>query len=85
MTGFEAIDAFLAGARREIALPPAEERRALREDLGPSRQQMARTLGASTSTASGEGLLDVRATGTGELHVTGDSRRVCAEDAVPPR
>lgn len=52
-TDFEAIDALLAGARQEVGLPPAEERRALREGLGLSRTQVAKALGVSASTVGG--------------------------------
>jgi transcriptional regulator with XRE-family HTH domain len=53
MTDFGAIDALLAGARKEVALPPAEERRALREGLNLSRAQLAKVLGVSPSTVGG--------------------------------
>ncbi|MFI1440362.1 helix-turn-helix domain-containing protein [Streptomyces fructofermentans] len=53
MTGFDAIDALLAGARQETPLPPAAERRTLREGLNLSRAQLARTLSVSTSTVGG--------------------------------
>lgn len=50
---FEAIDALLAAARKEAELPPAEQRRALREALDLSRAQVARALGVSPSTVGG--------------------------------
>ncbi|KAF0646838.1 MULTISPECIES: helix-turn-helix domain-containing protein [Streptomyces] len=50
---FEAIDALLAAARTEATLPPAEQRRALREALDLSRAQVARALGVSPSTVGG--------------------------------
>jgi hypothetical protein len=50
---FEAIDALLAAAREEVELPPAEQRRALREALDLSRAQVARALGVSPSTVGG--------------------------------
>ncbi|MFF4361092.1 helix-turn-helix domain-containing protein [Streptomyces sp. NPDC001604] len=50
---FEAIDALLATARQEAELPPAEQRRALREALDLSRAQVARALGVSPSTVGG--------------------------------
>ncbi|MQY37016.1 hypothetical protein SRB17_50180 [Streptomyces sp. RB17] len=53
MTDFGAIDALLAGAKKEVALPPVEERRALREGLNVSRVQLAQTLGVSPSTVGG--------------------------------
>ncbi|MFH9090080.1 helix-turn-helix domain-containing protein [Streptomyces sp. NPDC017673] len=53
MTDFDAIDALLAGARQESPLPPAEERRALREGLNLSRTQLARALEVSPSTVAG--------------------------------
>ncbi|WP_433446636.1 helix-turn-helix domain-containing protein [Streptomyces sp. CA-142005] len=53
MTDFGAIDALLAGAKREVALPPVEERRALREALNVSRVQLAQALGVSPSTVGG--------------------------------
>ena len=54
MTDFEAIDALLAGARKEVPLPPSEQRRTLREGLNVSRAQLARALdvGPSTSPAA---------------------------------
>ncbi|MCX5009234.1 helix-turn-helix domain-containing protein [Streptomyces sp. NBC_00638] len=53
MTDFDAIDALLAGAGQEVLLPPAGERRALREELNLSRAQLARALGVSPSTVGG--------------------------------
>ncbi|MER6835093.1 helix-turn-helix transcriptional regulator [Streptomyces cellulosae] len=53
MTDFEAIDALLDSARQEVPLPPAEERRALREGLNLSRTQVAQALGVSPSTVGG--------------------------------
>lgn len=53
MTGFEAIDALLAGARQEAELPSAGQRRVLREALNLSRTQVARVLGVSPSTVGG--------------------------------
>ncbi|MGV9454473.1 helix-turn-helix domain-containing protein [Streptomyces sp. NPDC003635] len=53
MTDFGAIDALLAGARKEVPLPPAEERRTLREELNLSRVQLAQVLGVSPSTVGG--------------------------------
>jgi transcriptional regulator with XRE-family HTH domain len=53
MTDFDAIDALLAGARKEVPLPPAEERRALREGLSLSRPQLAQALNVSPSTVGG--------------------------------
>ncbi|MFD5628470.1 helix-turn-helix domain-containing protein [Streptomyces sp. NPDC127072] len=53
MTGFEAIDALLAESRQEVELPPAEERRVLRESLNLSRTQVARVLGVGPSTVGG--------------------------------
>ncbi|KOV80249.1 MULTISPECIES: helix-turn-helix domain-containing protein [unclassified Streptomyces] len=53
MTDFDAIDALLAGAKQEVPLPPAEERRALREGLNLSRAQLARALEVSPSTVAG--------------------------------
>ncbi|QCW76575.1 helix-turn-helix transcriptional regulator [Streptomyces sp. S6] len=50
---FEAIDALLAAARAAAELPPAEQRRALREALDLSRAQVARALGVSPSTVGG--------------------------------
>ncbi|MFD3307164.1 multiprotein-bridging factor 1 family protein [Streptomyces sp. NPDC058694] len=53
MAEFDAIDALLAAARQEVPLPPAEERRRLREDLNLSRAQLAQALGVSASTVGG--------------------------------
>ncbi|MGW0082225.1 helix-turn-helix domain-containing protein [Streptomyces sp. NPDC003393] len=53
MADFEAIDALLAAAKKEAALPSAEERRALREDLSLSRAQLAQALNVSPSTIGG--------------------------------
>ncbi|MEV7362182.1 helix-turn-helix domain-containing protein [Streptomyces sp. NPDC003631] len=53
MTDFEAIDALLAGAREEAPLPPAGERRALREELNLSQAQVAQALGVGPSTVGG--------------------------------
>ncbi|MFI6340265.1 helix-turn-helix domain-containing protein [Streptomyces sp. NPDC050535] len=53
MTGFEAIDELLAEVRQEVELPPAEERRMLRESLNLSRTQVARALGVGPSTVGG--------------------------------
>ncbi|MER8007807.1 helix-turn-helix transcriptional regulator [Streptomyces sp. NPDC094149] len=53
MGDFEAIDALLARAGKAVPLPPAEERRALREELNLSRAQLARALGVGPSTVGG--------------------------------
>ncbi|WP_415952962.1 helix-turn-helix domain-containing protein [Streptomyces sp. KLOTTS4A1] len=53
MTDFDAIDALLASVQEEAALPPAAERRRLREALGLSRPQVAEVLGVSASTVGG--------------------------------
>ncbi|MFF8941625.1 helix-turn-helix domain-containing protein [Streptomyces sp. NPDC014864] len=53
MTDFEAIDALLAAAGPEVPLPPATERRALREGLNLSRAQLAQALGVGPSTVGG--------------------------------
>ncbi|WP_406397623.1 helix-turn-helix domain-containing protein [Streptomyces sp. NBC_00879] len=53
MTDFDSIDALLASARQEVPLPPAEERRTLREGLSLSRTQVAGALGVSPSTVGG--------------------------------
>ncbi|AWW41292.1 helix-turn-helix domain-containing protein [Streptomyces cadmiisoli] len=53
MTDFGAIDALLAGARKEVPLPSAEERRALRDGLNLSRAQLAQALDVSPSTVGG--------------------------------
>ncbi|MFI6937756.1 helix-turn-helix domain-containing protein [Streptomyces sp. NPDC050418] len=53
MTDFDAIDALLASVQEEATLPPAGERRRLREALGLSRTQVAAVLGVSASTVGG--------------------------------
>ncbi|MEU6283991.1 helix-turn-helix domain-containing protein [Streptomyces sp. NPDC047028] len=53
MTDFGAIDALLAGAKKNVPLPAAEERRSLREGTAVSRAQLARALGVSPSTVGG--------------------------------
>lgn len=53
MSDFESIDALVAGARQEVPLPSAEERRSLREGLNLSRAQVAQVLGVSPSTVGG--------------------------------
>ena len=53
MTDFGTIDALLAGAKKEVPLPSAEERRTLREELNLSRAQLAQALGVSPSTVGG--------------------------------
>ncbi|MFD5015862.1 helix-turn-helix domain-containing protein [Streptomyces chartreusis] len=53
MTDFGAIDALLAGAKKEVPLPSAEERRTMREELNLSRAQLAQALGVSPSTVGG--------------------------------
>ncbi|MDC2960353.1 helix-turn-helix transcriptional regulator [Streptomyces gilvifuscus] len=53
MGDFEAIDALLARAGKAVPLPPAEERRALRQELNLSRAQLAQALGVSPSTVGG--------------------------------
>ena len=53
MAEFDAIDALLAAARQETPLPPAGERRRLREELNLSRAQLAQALGVSASTVAG--------------------------------
>ncbi|MCX5055106.1 helix-turn-helix transcriptional regulator [Streptomyces sp. NBC_00474] len=54
MSDFQAIDALLASTSPgRIPLPPAEERRALREELNLSRAQLAQALGVSPSTVGG--------------------------------
>ncbi|MFI6254266.1 helix-turn-helix domain-containing protein, partial [Streptomyces sp. NPDC051016] len=53
MTDFDAIDALLAGARQQPGLPPAGQRRALRQALNLSRTQVAQVLGVSPSTVGG--------------------------------
>ncbi|WP_343244544.1 helix-turn-helix transcriptional regulator [Streptomyces sp. SID11385] len=51
--GFDAIDDLLASVGRERPLPPAAERRRLREELALSRAQLAAVLGVSASTIAG--------------------------------
>ncbi|GAA4072186.1 helix-turn-helix domain-containing protein [Streptomyces shaanxiensis] len=53
MTDFDSIDALVDGARQQVPLPPADERRRLREGLNVSRAQVAHALGVSTSTVGG--------------------------------
>ncbi|MFC8198254.1 helix-turn-helix domain-containing protein [Streptomyces sp. NPDC057298] len=53
MTNFGAIDALLAAAKKEVLLPPAAERRSLREGLHLSRAQLAQALGVGPSTIGG--------------------------------
>ncbi|MDQ0946616.1 transcriptional regulator with XRE-family HTH domain [Streptomyces phaeochromogenes] len=53
MAEFDAIDALLAGAGQEVRLPPAQERRRLREGLSLSRAQLAQALGVGASTVGG--------------------------------
>ncbi|MFD7001697.1 helix-turn-helix domain-containing protein [Streptomyces mirabilis] len=54
MNDFEAIDALLAStAPGRVPLPPAEERRRLREGLNLSRTQLAQALGVGASTVGG--------------------------------
>lgn len=53
MAEFDAIDALLAAAGQEVPLPPAAERRFLREELSLSRAQLAQALGVSPSTVGG--------------------------------
>ncbi|WP_129312278.1 helix-turn-helix transcriptional regulator [Streptomyces sp. L2] len=53
MTDFEAIDGLLARAKKEVPLPPVDERRRLREEVNISRAQLARALGVSPSTVGG--------------------------------
>ncbi|GHF11911.1 hypothetical protein GCM10014715_79550 [Streptomyces spiralis] len=54
MSDFQAIDALLAATPADrTPLPPAEQRRQLREGLGLSRAQVARALGVSPSTLGG--------------------------------
>ncbi|MFD0542353.1 helix-turn-helix domain-containing protein [Streptomyces mexicanus] len=53
MTDFTAIDALLTEATHRTPLPPAEERRALREGLNLSRARLAQVLGVSPSTVGG--------------------------------
>ncbi|WP_018545903.1 helix-turn-helix domain-containing protein [Streptomyces sp. LaPpAH-108] len=53
MTDYNAIDALLADARTPADLPPAEQRRALRQALHLTRTQVAQALGVSPSTIGG--------------------------------
>jgi transcriptional regulator with XRE-family HTH domain len=53
MGEFDAIDALLAAAKQEVPLPPAAERRSLREELNLSRAQLAQALGVGASTVGG--------------------------------
>lgn len=53
MTDFGPIDALLSGAGKEVPLPPAEARRALREELNLPRSRLAQALGVSSSTVAG--------------------------------
>ncbi|WP_331722830.1 helix-turn-helix domain-containing protein (plasmid) [Streptomyces canus] len=54
MSAFQAIDALLASASSDqVPLPPAEERRRLREGLHLSRAQLAQALGVGASTVGG--------------------------------
>jgi transcriptional regulator with XRE-family HTH domain len=54
MNDFQAIDALLASASSDqVPLPPAEERRRLREGLNLSRAQVAQALGVGASTVGG--------------------------------
>lgn len=53
MSDFDAIDAMLAASGPEVALPPAEERRALRDALNLSQAQVARAIGVSPATVGG--------------------------------
>ncbi|MEU5899688.1 helix-turn-helix domain-containing protein [Streptomyces venezuelae] len=53
MSDFDAIDALLAVSGPEAQLPPAEERRALREALNLSQAQVARAIGVSPTTVGG--------------------------------
>ncbi|MCX4564126.1 helix-turn-helix domain-containing protein [Streptomyces sp. 2-1] len=53
MAEFDAIDALLAAAGQEVPLPPAAERRFLREELNLSRAQLAQALCVSPSTVGG--------------------------------
>ncbi|MBJ7907660.1 helix-turn-helix transcriptional regulator [Streptomyces sp. DSM 110735] len=53
MTDYNAIDALLADARTPADLPPADQRRALRQALHLSRTQVAHALGVSPSTVGG--------------------------------
>ncbi|MFF1381623.1 helix-turn-helix domain-containing protein [Streptomyces sp. NPDC058308] len=53
MSDFDAIDALLAASGPEVELPPAEERRRLREALNLSQAQVARAIGVSPNTVGG--------------------------------
>nr|WBO75897.1 helix-turn-helix domain-containing protein [Streptomyces sp. SBE_14.2] len=53
MTDYDAIDALLAEARKDVPLPSPEERRALRQGLNVSRPQLAQALDVSPSTVAG--------------------------------
>ncbi|WP_409236287.1 helix-turn-helix domain-containing protein [Streptomyces sp. PA5.6] len=53
MSDFDAIDALLAASGPEAELPPAEERRALRDALNLSQAQVARAIGVSPTTVGG--------------------------------
>ncbi|MFB7779189.1 helix-turn-helix domain-containing protein [Streptomyces bauhiniae] len=53
MTDYHAIDALLADARTPADLPPADQRRALRQALHLTRTQVAQALGVSPSTVGG--------------------------------
>ncbi|MGV9788270.1 helix-turn-helix domain-containing protein [Streptomyces sp. NPDC003435] len=53
MTDYHPIDALLADARTPATLPPAEQRRALRQALHLTRTQVAQALGVSPSTLGG--------------------------------
>ncbi|MET8685582.1 helix-turn-helix transcriptional regulator [Streptomyces sp. NPDC004732] len=53
MSDFDAIDALLAASGPEVELPPAEERRALRDALSLSQAQVARAIGVSPATVGG--------------------------------
>ncbi|MFF4315795.1 helix-turn-helix domain-containing protein [Streptomyces sp. NPDC001507] len=53
MTDFGAVDALLAQAGQQVPLPPAGERRILREELNLSRAQLAQALGVGPSTVAG--------------------------------
>ncbi|WAL99797.1 helix-turn-helix domain-containing protein [Streptomyces sp. Je 1-369] len=53
MSDFDAIDALVAASGPEAELPPAEERRALRDALNLSQAQVARAIGVSPTTVGG--------------------------------
>ncbi|WP_432190540.1 helix-turn-helix domain-containing protein [Streptomyces sp. Tue6028] len=53
MPDFDAIGALLARAKKDVPLPPAEERRALREGLNLSRPQLAQALNVSPPAVGG--------------------------------